>query len=77
VDKDYYKILGVPRSATREEVSRAYKQLAAKYHPDKHHTNPLYDLAEEKFKEINEAYHAIVGEEYVYTEQKTDGTRNV
>jgi molecular chaperone DnaJ len=67
VDKDYYKILGVPRSATREEVSRAYKRLAAKYHPDKHHTNPLYDLAEEKFKEINEAYHAIVGEEYVYT----------
>jgi tetratricopeptide (TPR) repeat protein len=67
LDKDYYRILGVPRSATREEVTRAYKRLAAKYHPDKHHTNPLYELAEEKFKEINEAYHAIVGGEYVYT----------
>lgn len=67
MDKDYYRVLGVSLSATHEEVTRAYKRLAAKYHPDKHHTNPLYDLAEEKFKEINEAYHAIVGKQYVYT----------
>ena len=70
MDKDYYRVLGVPRTATRDEVTEAYKKLAAKYHPDKHQKNPLYDLAEEKFKEINEAYHAIVGKKYVYTPTK-------
>lgn len=75
MEKDYYKILGIDRSATKEEITKAYKRLAAKYHPDKHHKNPLYDLAEEKFKEINEAYHAIVGEEYVYIPVKKSGSK--
>ena len=51
--KDYYKILGVPENATEEDIKRAYRRLAKKYHPD---FNPNDPNAEEKFKEISEAY---------------------
>ena len=51
--KDYYKILGVPRNATQEEIKKAYRRLALKYHPDRNKGNRE---AEERFKEINEAY---------------------
>lgn len=50
--KDYYKILGVNKSASVDEIKKAYRKLALKYHPDK---NPNNKAAEEKFKEINEA----------------------
>lgn len=50
--KDYYKILGVDRSASPEEIKKAYRKLAMKYHPDR---NPGDKAAEEKFKDINEA----------------------
>lgn len=53
MQKDYYEILGVPRNATLEEIKKAYKRLARKYHPD---LNPNDKTAEEKFKEISEAY---------------------
>lgn len=56
---DPYEILGVPHNATEEEIKRAYRELARKYHPDNYTDNPLADLAQEKMKQINEAYDAL------------------
>lgn len=55
MNKDYYKILGIPKSATSDEIKRAYKKLAVKYHPDVNKEAG----AEAKFKEINEAYQVL------------------
>ncbi|GAA0115767.1 molecular chaperone DnaJ [Clostridium senegalense] len=55
-NKDYYEILGVDKSATEEEIKRAFKKSALKYHPDR---NPGDKEAEEKFKELNEAYQVL------------------
>lgn len=54
--RDYYEVLGVKRDATAEEIKKAYRQLALKYHPDKNPDNPK---AEEQFKEIAEAYEVL------------------
>ena len=56
---DPSQVLGIPETATDEEVKRAYRELARKYHPDNYHDNPLEDLAQEKMKEINAAYEDI------------------
>ena len=56
---DPYSILGVSSSASDDEIKKAYRDLARKYHPDNYHDNPLSDLAQEKMKEINEAYDAV------------------
>ncbi|HBX48831.1 MAG TPA: molecular chaperone DnaJ, partial [Clostridiaceae bacterium] len=54
--KNPYEVLGVRDGASQEEIKQAYRELAKKYHPDKYADNPLRDLAEEKMREINEAY---------------------
>ena len=56
---DPYSVLGVSPSASDDDVKKAYRELARKYHPDNYHDNPLADLASEKMKEINEAYDSI------------------
>lgn len=57
--RDPYEVLGVNPGASDDEVKKAYRDLARKYHPDNYQNNPLADLAEEKMKEINEAYETI------------------
>ena len=54
--KDYYKILGVARSASSDDIKRAFRKLARKYHPD---INPGDKAAEDKFKDISEAYEVL------------------
>src|SRR5262249_39355596 len=58
--KDYYAVLGVPASATQDEIKKKYRKLAAKHHPDKNPTDPK---AAETFKEISEAYQVLGDEE--------------
>ena len=57
--KDPYTILGVSRDASDDEIKKAYRSLARKYHPDNYVGSNLADVAEEKMKEINEAYDAV------------------
>ena len=67
--RDPYEVLGVSRNASQEEIKKAYRELSRKYHPDSYANNPLADLAEEKFKEVQEAYQQIMNgqaESYSY-----------
>lgn len=62
MSQDPYQVLGISRTATDDEVKRAYRELSRKYHPDSYVDNPLSSLAEEKFKEVQEAYDSIINE---------------
>lgn len=55
-----YQVLGVPESASDEEVKRVYRELAKKYHPDNYGDSPLKEVAEEKMAEVNEAYNSVM-----------------
>ena len=54
--RDYYEVLGISKTATEDEIKKAYRKLARKHHPD---VNPGDKSAEDKFKEINEAYEVL------------------
>jgi len=58
--KDYYRILGVNRDSSEDEIKKAYRRLALKYHPDRNQNDPH---AEERFKEISEAYGVLIDKE--------------
>jgi curved DNA-binding protein CbpA len=59
--KDYYRILGVNKDASAQDIKKAFRHLALRYHPDRNPDNPKQ--AEEKFKEINEAYEVLSDEQ--------------
>ncbi|SHJ01158.1 J domain-containing protein [Lutispora thermophila] len=65
-----YEVLGVREGASIDEIKKAYKELVKKYHPDQYRDNPLSDLAEEKLKEINQAY------DYLMKQYEKNGTQN-
>jgi len=75
-ERDYYDVLGVPRAASAEEIKRAYRRLALKYHPDK---NPGNKEAEARFKEAAEAYEVLSDPEKrkVYDAQGAAGVRGM
>ena len=58
--RDFYEVLGVPRSANADDIKKAYRQMAMKYHPDR---NPGDKQAEENFKEAAEAYEVLSDDE--------------
>ena len=60
--KNPYDVLGVSPNASDDEIKRVYRELIRKYHPDANVNNPLADLAEEKFEEVQEAYDTIMKE---------------
>ena len=80
---DPYRVLGIARDASDEEVKKAYRSLSRKYHPDANVNNPNKDAAEEKFKQIQQAYTQVMKERqqgggygdfgYSYTNRQTDG----
>lgn len=72
-----YEVLEIRDGASEEEIKAAYKRLVRKYHPDQYANNPLSDLAEEKLKEINEAYDYLIKNKGNYYEsQKSNNWGN-
>ena len=62
MSSDPYSVLGVPRTASDEEIKKAYRSLSRKYHPDANINNPDKEAAEAKFKDVQQAYQTIMDE---------------
>lgn len=60
--RDPYQVLGLRPGASEAEIKRTYRELVKKYHPDRYRDNPLAELAEEKLREINEAYEYLMSQ---------------
>ena len=75
-EKDYYKVLGVSKDASPDDIKKAYRKLAIKYHPDK---NPGNKSAEEKFKEISNAYEVLSDPDKrkTYDQQGMEGVKDM
>lgn len=71
-----YEVLGIDKDASIEEIKIAYKRMVRKYHPDQYANNPLSDLAEEKLKEINEAYDFLMKNKNSSYKSYNDGWNN-
>ena len=72
--RDPYQVLGVSRDASDEEIKKAYRALSRKYHPDANVNNPNKEQAEEKFKEIQQAYQRIMDERQHGTSSSYSGS---
>lgn len=72
--RDPYEVLGLERGASESEIKKAYKELVKKYHPDQYRDNPLSGLAEEKLKEINEAYSILMKNGSGYSQSNYSGS---
>ena len=74
-DDDYYRVLGVPKGASKDEIKRAYRRLAKKHHPDLNRDDPK--AAEEKFKQISEAYEVLADDDKrkIYDQFGPEGLR--
>lgn len=71
--KDPYEVLGISPRATDEEVKKAYREMVKKYHPDRYVNNPLAELAQEKFREVQGAYDTIMQERSSGIPHQTQG----
>ena len=67
---DPYQVLGVGRSASDDEIKKAYRSLSRKYHPDANINNPNKDQAEEKFKQVQQAYDQIMKEKHMVVDRE-------